>query len=138
MSKRIYLAAPIHQQIDADLNKGLIEQLRKWGFDVWSPQEAGIASDVAKQAGKPLTEVRKEFMKKDLSAMKCCNVCLAYIGHDREPSQGMLWEMGYMTASNKVVVIYNPFKIKYTLMAEFTADWIVENLVDLKQVLEGM
>lgn len=137
MGKRIYLAAPIHQQQDADNNKQLLEVLREWGYDVWSPQEAGIASEIAKQTGKPLDEVRAEFLKKDLSAMKTCDICLAYIGRAREPSQGMLWEMGWMYAANKLVIIYNPLNTKYTLMAQFTADWIAQDLDSLKSILEG-
>lgn len=137
MSKRIYWAAPIHKHEDADLNAAMIAVVRSWGYEVWSPQEAGIASVEAQQTGEPLEVVRERYMKKDLSAMKCCDVCLAYLGHQREPSQGMLWEMGYMTASNKLVIIYNPCHVKYTLMAEFTADWVVDQLEDLRSVLDA-
>lgn len=136
MSKRIYWAAPIHKQADADLNAAMIAVIRSWGYEVWSPQEAGIASVEAQQTGEPLEVVRKRYMKKDLSAMKTCDVCIAYLGHQREPSQGMLWEMGYMTACNKLVIIFNPVMVKYTLMAEFTADWVVTQLEDLRRVLD--
>lgn len=138
MSKRIYLAGPIHQPEDFSANEGLLECLRARGFDVWSPQEAGIATDVAKQTGRPLAEVRREFMHKDLSAMKCCDVCLAYLGREREPSQGMLWEMGWFVGMNKPVIIYNPFHNKFTLMAEFTADFATDNLTDAVRLLNEM
>lgn len=137
MGKRIYLAAPIHQKADAAHNQALLNVLREWDFEVWSPQEAGIASEEAARTGESLDAVRLKYMHKDLSAMKTCDICLAYIGRQREPSQGMLWEMGYMTACNKLVIIYNPLKIKYTLMAQFTADWVIESLEDLLKVLEG-
>lgn len=136
MSKKIYFAAPIHDKRDAANNMALINVLRECGYDVWSPQEAGIASDIAEKTGKPLDLVRAEILKRDLSAMKTCDICLAYLGRQREPSQGMLWEMGWFTANNKLVIIYNPLLIKYTLMAQFTADWICEQLEDLHEVLE--
>lgn len=137
MGKRIYLAAPIHQPQDFEANRALITELREWGFDVWSPQEAGIASEVALREKRDLAEVRREFLHKDLAAMKTCDICLAYVGRDREPSQGMLWELGYMTACNKLVIIYNPLPIKYTLMAQYTCDFEARTLMSLKSILEG-
>jgi nucleoside 2-deoxyribosyltransferase len=138
MSKRIYFAAPIHQLEDAQLNDAVIYQLRKEGFDVWAPQEAGIASDVAKQTGQDLAAVRAAFLKKDLSAMKTCDICVAYIGRDRKLSEGMLWEMGWFTGMNKLVIFYNPHHVKTTLMAEFSADFIVASLGDLLKVLQNV
>lgn len=117
----IYLAGPIHQKEDWLQNKYLIELLREWGFDVWSPQEAGIACDIAKETGRELKDVRKEFCKKDLEGMKQCAVCLAYLGREREPSQGMLWEMGWFAALERPVIFYNPCDNPITLMAEFTS-----------------
>lgn len=132
---KIYLAAPIHQQVDYANNDIILSKLRDRGFDVWSPQEAGIASEEAARTGQPLAEVRKKYMHKDLSAMKRCDVCLAYLGREREPSQGMLWEMGWFTASNKNVIIYNPYQNKFTLMAEFTADFYTEDFDKLLSIL---
>lgn len=136
--KRIYLAAPIHQAADYENNVMLLKTLRKQGYDVWSPQEAGIATEEAQRTGQPLAEVRKKYMHKDLSAMKCCDICLAYLGRTREPSQGMLWEMGWFTAANKTVVIFNPHKNKFTLMAEFTADFYTEILEECIEILESL
>ena len=62
VGKRIYLAAPIHKDEDAEKNANLILELRVKDYDVWSPQEAGIASDVAKRTGRSLDEGRKDFM----------------------------------------------------------------------------
>lgn len=134
----IYLAAPIHKEEDATANKELLNALREDYFNVWSPQEAGIANKIAKETGRDLDEVRKEFMHKDLAAMKTCDICVAYLGRKREPSQGMLWEMGWFSAMNKVVIIYNPFDNPFTLMAQFTCDFYVTNFSDLMKVLEGI
>lgn len=138
VGKRIYLAAPIHKDEDAEKNANLILELRVKDYDVWSPQEAGIASDVAKRTGRSLDEVRKEFMKKDLAAMKTCDICVAYLGREREPSQGMLWEMGWMSANNKLVILFNPCHNKFTLMAQFTVDFEVDTLEELLRVLRDV
>lgn len=138
MSNKIYLAAPIHQPADFANNYVMLEELRGRGFEVWSPQEAGIASDEAERTGEPLEKVREMYMHKDLAAMKCCDICLAYLGREREPSQGMLWEMGWFTASNKTVLIYNPHHNKFTLMAEFTCDFYTEDFDELIKLLEGL
>lgn len=133
---KIYLAAPIHRSEDAERNRVLLEHLRDREFDVWSPQEAGIASIEAKDTGCDLNAVRKKYMRKDLTAMKLSDVCLAYVDREQGPSQGMLWEMGWCTAMNKIVIIYNPGLIPYTLMAEFTADYIVYDEESLMKLLE--
>lgn len=138
VGKRIYLAAPIHKDEDAEKNASLILELRVKDYDVWSPQEAGIATDVAESTGRPLDEVRKEFMKKDLAAMKTCDICVAYLGREREPSQGMLWEMGWMSANNKLVILLNPCHNKFTLMAQFTVDFEVDTVEELLKVLRDV
>lgn len=138
MSRRIYLAGPIHKIEDFRANEALLEELRTREFEVWSPQEAGIASDIAKQTGRDLNEVRREFMKTDLCAMKTCDICLAYLGREREPSQGMLWEMGWFSAMNKPVIIYNPCHNKFTLMAEFTADFVADTFEELARLIDAM
>lgn len=135
---KIYFAAPIHKEEDARSNAVVIKALRDCGYEVWAPQEAGIATEVAKSTGRPLTEVRKEFMKKDLSAMKTCDVCVAYV-QGREPSDGMLWEMGWFVGMNKPVLILNvKNEVKYTLMAEFTCDFMCASFNELEEILGDM
>ena len=137
MMGKIYLAAPIHKHMDFVANADLLVKLREKGFDVWSPQEAGIASEEAERTGEPLDMVRARFMKKDLDAMQECDFCVAYLGREREPSQGMLWEMGWFVAKDKPVIFFNPYYNKITLMAEFTCTYIVDSFEDLVEVLNG-
>ena len=135
MKKSIYLAAPIHQQEDFNLNADLLILLREQGFEVWSPQEAGIASDEARRTGEPLDTVRARYMRKDLSAMEQCDICVAYLGRERTFSEGMLWEMGWYVGQGKPVVLYNPCNNKLTLMAQFTVDYIVDTFQALIEAL---
>lgn len=128
--KHIYLAAPIHKEEDADANALLIQALRDAGHMVWSPQEAGIASDYAKKYNKDLKDARQYYCIRDLKGMRASDVCVAYLGREREPSQGMLWEMGWFTGRDIPVLFYNPCSNPITLMAEFTAS-MVYTLPDL-------
>lgn len=134
--KMIYLAAPIHKQEDAEANARLIALLREKGYLVWAPQEAGIATEVARNTGRDLNEVRREFMQEDLSAMQSSSICVAFLGREREPSQGMLWEMGWFVAKGIPVIFYNPCRNKITLMAEFTVDAVVHTDAELFEALE--
>lgn len=123
--KSIYFAAPIHKEQDAKNNMELITLLRKLGFDVWAPQEAGIASDIAKAEGITRDVARERILHYDLCAMKRCDICLAYIDRDEGWSDGQLFEMGWFTGANKPVIVYNPRNIALTLMSEFTCDFMV-------------
>lgn len=135
--KSIYFAAPIHKHEDAINNEKLVTLLRKLGFDVWAPQEAGIASDIAEAEGIARDEARERILHYDLCAMKRCDICLAYIDRDEGWSDGQLFEMGWFTGANKPVIIYNPRNIALTLMSEFTCDFMVRerNLDRLVEIL---
>lgn len=135
--KSIYFAAPIHKQADFEKNADLINLLRRLGFDVWAPQEAGIASDIAKAEGITRDVARERILHYDLCAMKRCDICLAYIDRDEGWSDGQLFEMGWFTGANKPVIIYNPRNIVLTLMSEFTCDFMVRerNIDRLVEIL---
>lgn len=137
MGKRIYFAAPIHKEADFKHNELLIASLREQGFDVWAPQEVGIASDIAKAEGITRDIARERILHYDLSAMKNCDICLAFIDRDEGWSDGQLWEMGWFTGKNKCVVIYNPRNIPLTLMSEFTCDFMLRepNFLRLVEIL---
>ncbi len=138
MRKTIYLAAPIHKEEDSTQNALLIARLRKDDWEVWSPQEAGIASDIAIKTNRSLLEVRKEFCQKDLDGMSKSDVCVAYLGRTRDPSQGMLWEMGWFYAMNKPVIFFNPAYNPITLMAEFTCVKVVHTYSELLKALDSV
>lgn len=123
--KSIYFAAPIHKEQDAKNNMELITLLRKLGFDVWAPQEAGIATDIANAEGITRDVARERILHYDLCAMKRCDICLAYIDREEGWSDGQLFEMGWFTGANKPVIVYNPRNLALTLMSEFTCDFMV-------------
>ena len=118
---KIYWAAPLHDTADQERNAKHVKILRDAGFKVYVPQEHGVWEEFPDpQAARPM------LYKLDIEAMQKADVCVAYAG-DRPPSEGMLWEMGYMTGNNKPVYLYNPHKWDYNLMPEFGShvftDW---------------
>lgn len=117
--RKIYFAAPLHDVTDSARNAQLIDILRKERYQVYAPQEHGKWEDlVSKYGGKDAT--RRYLYKMDLHAMQQADCCVAYVDRPAGPSEGMLWEMGYMVGCNKPVFLLNPgFKHGYNLMPEF-------------------
>lgn len=119
IKRRIYLAAPLHDDADQSRNHKLACALRAEGYEVYLPQEHGKWEDlVSKFGGKDVT--RRYLYTMDLHAMQRADCCVAYMDREKGPSEGMLWEMGYMAGCNKPVFLLNPgFKWGYNLMPEF-------------------
>lgn len=117
--RTIYFAAPLHDDEDQKRNAIVIESLRAQGYEVYAPQEHGKWEDlVSKLGGKDVT--RRYLFNMDLHAMQRADCCVAYVDREKGPSEGMLWEMGYMAGCNKPVFLLNPdFKHGYNLMPEF-------------------
>lgn len=122
MSK-IYWAAPLHDAEDRVRNDKYVAMLRKDGHQVYVPHEHGVWEEVLSQFGGDAGKVRRHFYELDLKAMRAADVCIACAGdheHPRGPSEGMLWEMGYMSADNKTVILFNENSYwDYNLMPEF-------------------
>lgn len=122
MSK-IYWAAPLHDQSDRDRNDLYVAMLRKDGHQVYVPHEHGVWEETLGRFGGDVTKTRMHFYKLDLKAMREADICVACAGdhnHPRGPSEGMLWEMGYMSADNKTVLLFNEDGYwDYNLMPEF-------------------
>lgn len=110
---KIYWAAPLHDEEDQERNVCFVKSLRQYGHKVYLPQEHGIWEEFPDPfAARPM------LYRMDLQAMQRADICIAYAG-ERPPSEGMLWEMGYMSALNKPVLLLNPHQWAYNLMPEF-------------------
>lgn len=121
MSK-IYWAAPLHNASDRERNDKYVAMLRKEGHQVYVPHEHGVWEDLVQQFGS-VEETRRYLYMADLKAMRAADVCVACAGDlndPRAPSEGMIWEMGYMSADNKTVLLFNEGGYwDYNLMPEF-------------------
>ena len=120
MKRKIYFAAPLHDHDDQRRNAAAVQLLRDEGYEVYLPQEHGVWEDLLSQFGGDATKTRQYLYTMDLHAMQQADCCVAYVNRDKGPSEGMLWEMGYMAGCNKPVFLLNPaYKHRYNLMPQF-------------------
>lgn len=121
--RKIYWAAPLHDEKDQKRNMEYVDKLRAKGYLVYVPQEHGVWEDLVKKYGKSEDAVREHLFKLDLQAMREADMCIACCGDlkdPRGPSEGMLWEMGWMTAAHKNVLLFNENNYwRYNLMPQF-------------------
>ena len=122
MSK-IYWAAPLHDESDRKRNEKYVAMLRAAGHTVYVPQEHGIWEQTLNQFGGDVDKTRKHFYELDLKACKEADICIACAGNlanPRAPSEGMIWEMGFMAGCQKTVLLFNEGHYwDYNLMPEF-------------------
>lgn len=122
MSK-IYWAAPLHDEEDRKRNAFYVTKLRANGHQVYVPQEHGVWEQTLDKFGGDVGKTRKHFYELDLKACKEADICIACGGdlaNPRAPSEGMIWEMGFMAGCQKTVLLFNQGKYwNYNLMPEF-------------------
>lgn len=139
MSK-IYWAAPLHDATDRARNDKYVAMLREAGHQVYVPHEHGVWEETLGKFNGDVTKTRQHFYKLDLKAMREADICVACAGdhdHQRGPSEGMLWEMGYMSADNKTVILFNEDSYwDYNLMPEF-GSIVFSKFDDVIEFLKG-
>lgn len=128
--RKIYWAAPLHDKEDQERNNFYVGQLRKAGHKVYVPQEHGVWEDMLSQFGGDEKAVRQHLYTLDMNAMREAELCVACCGdmeHQRGPSEGMLWEMGWFNASNKSIILFNENSYwRYNLMPQFGATYVAD------------
>ena len=136
---KIYWAAPLHDKKDRDRNTMYVSELRKHGFEVYVPQEHGVWEDYLVRFNHDVEKTRRYFYVNDLKAMKEADVCIACAGNlddPRGPSEGMLWEMGYMEAALKTIILFNEDDYwDYNLMPVFGSDYVCRKWDDVIDIL---
>jgi nucleoside 2-deoxyribosyltransferase len=91
---KIYLAAPLFDDEERQLNSLIAKRLRALGHAVYCPQEFAEASD------ESIT--RKEIFNRDISQLQWCDCAVAVLnGIVTDP--GVCFEIGYLNAQNKPV-----------------------------------
>lgn len=119
---RIYFAAPLHDPEDQRRNAVWVADLRARGYLVYLPQEHGVWEELLPRFNNDEVAVRSFLYKQDLYAMAKADICVAAVDREKGPSEGMLWEMGWMVGNNKPVLLLNPgMKHRYNLMPQFGA-----------------
>lgn len=138
--RKIYFAAPLHEGSDRSRNMFYVNLLRKAGHLVYLPQEHGVWEDLLPLYDNDASKVRKALYETDMIAMKEADTCIA-LCDDKEggrgPSEGMIWEMGWMTAAHKNVYLLNLSNWDYNLMLEFGSTKVFTDFSALMEFLEG-
>ena len=110
MERLIYWAAPLHDMADQMRNIEKVDELRKLGHRVYLPQEHGVWTEF-----KDPEAAGFRLYTQDIAAMQIAQCAIAYCG-DRAPSEGMLFEIGWMRAANKPVYLLNDKDWHFGLM----------------------
>jgi hypothetical protein len=91
---RIYLGGPMFVQAEVEYNLRLAAKLRRFGFDVYCPNESEPINDKTRDDVTP--RVVYQF---DVEALEASNVMICQVSED----SGTNWEAGYMDCLSKRV-----------------------------------
>lgn len=139
---KIYFAAPLFNEMELERNRKYTDILRKWGYEVYLPQEsAGLSAQIIAN-GEDKYEVSKRIFETDLEGIKWCDILVFFLD-GRVPDEGACVELGIAYAWGKKYIGYKTddrcldFTGTDNLFIEGCMDFkIIRNLEDLKKELE--
>lgn len=92
--KKIYLAAPLFNEMELQRNRELAEVLKKWGYDVFLPQEiSGLSAKIIPKDGTEKIAISRKIFESDLNGLKKCDI-LIFCLDGRVPDEGACVELG--------------------------------------------
>jgi nucleoside 2-deoxyribosyltransferase len=102
---RIYIAAPLFNEIEKTRNVRLRNLLKSLGHDTYLPQEdGGIAFDLLKN-DKDALKIRKNIFENDINEIRKCDLMFCVLD-GRVPDEGTCIEVGMAYALGKRCVGY--------------------------------
>ena len=139
---KIYFAAPLFNEMELERNRKYTDILRKWGYEVYLPQEsAGLSAQIIAN-GEDKYEVSKRIFETDLEGIKWCDILVFFLD-GRVPDEGACVELVIAYAWGKKCIGYKTddrcldFTGTDNLFIEGCMDFkIIRNLEDLKKELE--
>ncbi len=139
---KVYLAAPLFNDMEWERNKQLKKFLQNLGFQVHLPQdEAGLSYDLISK-GKDRIDVRKTLFENDVEGVKNCDIIVCLLD-GRVPDEGTCIELGMAFAWGKICIGYKTDNRAMdkngdnNIMLDGTMKWkqIVTNLTELQDIL---
>ena len=104
MMEKIYIAAPLFNEMELKRNEEIKEYLKKLGYNVYLPQEeGGLASELINKSNK--LQVNKQIFESDIEGIKSCDILL-FLLDGRVPDEGACVELGMAYAWNKKCIGY--------------------------------
>ena len=92
--KKIYLAAPLFKEMELQRNENLSNILKKWGYDVFLPQEvSGLSAKIIPKDGTEKVDISRKIFESDLEGIRNCDI-LIFCLDGRVPDEGACVELG--------------------------------------------
>ena len=100
---KIYLAGPLFSESELERNTKIKNFLINLGYDVYLPQDEGLAYEMINENNK--LEVNKKIFEMDVENLKQCDM-LVFILDGRVPDEGGCVELGMAYAWGKKSIGY--------------------------------
>ncbi|TWS10044.1 nucleoside 2-deoxyribosyltransferase [Pseudomonas mandelii] len=97
--KRVYLAAPLFNEMELNYNKSMAKKLSQY-FDVFLPQEDGLLLRNLIKAGLPHERAERMVFDADIQAMKESDMLIAIL-NGAHIDEGVAFELGFSHATGK-------------------------------------
>jgi nucleoside 2-deoxyribosyltransferase len=101
---KIYLAGPLFNIAERNLNSELAKLLRHKGHEVWLPQES-----------EQRTMTPRQVFDKDVEGIDWADVVVANMDGP-DPDSGTCWECGYAYRKKPVIVFRTDFRAGYRIL----------------------
>jgi nucleoside 2-deoxyribosyltransferase len=132
--KKVYIAGPLFTKAERDFLEEIEKLIKELGFETYLPhKDAGVFI-----RGKSSSE---EFFKKDLDAMKNCDILVTVL-NGNEVDSGTAWEIGFAYSKRiKIIgILDDTRKPDNELLNPMIVNSIkiVNSVEELKRVLQEM
>lgn len=102
--KKVFIAAPLFNEMELERNCRVKKAIESWGFSVFLGQDdVGLSYDVIDTTNK--AQVRREIFQKDVQGVKECDV-IVFLLDGRIPDEGACIEVGMAFAWGKICIGY--------------------------------
>jgi nucleoside 2-deoxyribosyltransferase len=103
---KIYLAGPLFNIAERNLNRELARLLRDKGYEVWLPQDF-----------EQRTMTAKQIFAKDVEGIDWADVVVANMDGP-DPDSGTCWECGYAYRKKPVILFRTDFRAGYKIRGD--------------------
>ena len=139
---KIYIAGPLFSKMEREFNFKMNALLRRWGFATYLPQLDGGFYPALIKDGMSKKRARAFIFKKDLEALKDCDLFL-FILDGRVPDEGGCVELGIAYALGKVCLGFKTDDRTFingndNIMIEGCLQSVARNFQELKKILQDI
>ena len=101
MNKKIYVAAPLFNEMELTRNEEIGDILEKMGYEIYLPQrDGGAVYKLIEKSDTDEDEIEERIFGYDIEAMNECDILL-FLMDGACLDEGSCFELGYMFCQNK-------------------------------------